>query len=33
MTKDPDDVLRKIENPGSVFLGDFSPVAAADYLT
>jgi len=33
MTKSPDDVLRKIENAGSVFLGDYSPVAAADYLS
>ena len=33
MTKNPDDVLRKIENAGSVFLGDYSPVAAADYLS
>lgn len=33
MTENPDDVFRKIENAGSVFLGDYSPVAAADYLT
>jgi len=33
MTENPDDVLRKIKNAGSVFLGDYSPVAAADYLT
>jgi histidinol dehydrogenase len=33
MTENPDDVFRKIENAGSVFLGDYSPVAAADYLS
>lgn len=33
MTKKPEDVLRKIENAGSVLLGDYSPVAAADYLS
>jgi len=33
MTRSPDDILRKIENAGSVFLGDYSPVAAADYLS
>lgn len=33
MTEKPDDVLGKIKNAGSVFLGDYSPVAAADYFT
>lgn len=33
MTENPDDVLGRIENAGSVFLGDYSPVAAADYLS
>jgi len=33
MTKNPDDVFKNIKNAGSVFLGDYSPVAAADYLT
>ena len=33
MTENPADVLRKIENAGSVFLGNYSPVAAADYLS
>jgi len=33
MTEKPEKVLDKINNAGSVFLGDFSPVAAGDYLT
>jgi len=33
MTEEPHDVLKEIRNAGSVFLGDFSPVAAGDYLT
>jgi len=33
MTSGPEKVLGRIENAGSVFLGDFSPVAAGDYLT
>ncbi|TKJ45716.1 histidinol dehydrogenase [Candidatus Aerophobetes bacterium Ae_b3a] len=33
MTKNPDDVFKNIKNAGSVFLGDYSPVAAADYLS
>ncbi|MFQ5835805.1 MAG: histidinol dehydrogenase [bacterium] len=33
MTRRPEGVLRRIKNAGSVFLGDFSPVAAADYLS
>jgi histidinol dehydrogenase len=33
MTRRPRGVLKRIKNAGSVFLGNFSPVAAADYLT
>jgi len=33
MTRRPKEVLKRIKNAGSVFLGDFSPVAAADYLS
>ena len=33
MTERPHQVLKEIKNAGSVFLGDFSPVAAGDYLT
>ncbi len=33
MTKNPDDVFKDIKNAGSVFLGNYSPVAAADYLS
>lgn len=33
MTKNPEDVFKRIKNAGSIFLGDYSPVAAADYLT
>jgi len=33
MTRGPKGVLKQIKNAGSVFLGDFSPVAAADYLS
>lgn len=31
--KDPEDWLGKIKNAGSVFLGNFSPVAAGDYAS
>lgn len=31
MTHDPEDVLDKINNAGSIFLGDLTPVAAGDY--
>ncbi len=33
MTEKPEEIFDKIKNAGSVFLGDFSPVAAGDYLT
>jgi len=33
MTENPDDIFKRIKNAGSVFLGDYSPVAAGDYLT
>ncbi|MCS7121669.1 MAG: histidinol dehydrogenase [Archaeoglobaceae archaeon] len=32
-TKDPESLLRKIKNAGSVFLGNYSPVAAGDYAS
>ncbi|MDR2873315.1 MAG: histidinol dehydrogenase [Methanobrevibacter sp.] len=31
MTKDDDEVLKRINNAGSIFLGQYSPVAAGDY--
>ncbi|HML04378.1 MAG TPA: histidinol dehydrogenase [Methanobacterium sp.] len=31
MTKDPEDVLKDINNAGSIFLGELTPVAAGDY--
>jgi len=31
MTKDPEDVLKNINNAGSIFLGELTPVAAGDY--
>ena len=33
MTSRPEDVLKKIKNAGSIFLGNFSPVAAGDYMS
>lgn len=33
MTEKPEEIFHKIKNAGSVFLGNFSPVAAGDYLT
>lgn len=33
MARSSDDIFRKIKNAGSIFLGDYSPVAAADYLS
>jgi len=33
MTEKPEKIFDKINNAGSVFLGDFSPVPAGDYLT
>ncbi|MGZ7116245.1 MAG: histidinol dehydrogenase [Methanobacterium sp.] len=31
MTEDPEDVLKSINNAGSIFLGELTPVAAGDY--
>jgi histidinol dehydrogenase len=31
MTEDPEDVLKNINNAGSIFLGELTPVAAGDY--
>jgi histidinol dehydrogenase len=33
MVKTPEDVLKKVRNAGSVFVGSYSPVAAGDYAT
>jgi len=33
MTSEPEKILKQIMNAGSVFLGNFSPVAAGDYIT
>ncbi|MBA7518700.1 Histidinol dehydrogenase [subsurface metagenome] len=33
MVKEPMDVLKRIKNAGSVFVGNYSPVAAGDYAT
>ncbi len=33
MTRGPEEVLKRIKNAGSIFLGHFSPVAVADYLS
>lgn len=33
MTKNPEKVANDIRNAGSIFLGDYSPVAAGDYAT
>lgn len=32
-TSDPEDVLKRIENAGSIFLGSFTPVALGDYAS
>ncbi len=32
MTKDPEKILEGIKNAGSIFLGDYSPVAVGDYI-
>jgi histidinol dehydrogenase len=33
MVREPREVLKRIKNAGSVFVGDYSPVAAGDYAT
>jgi len=33
MTKDPEEVSKKIKNAGSVFLGEYSPITAGDYAS
>ena len=33
MVKTPEEVLKKVRNAGSVFVGSYSPVAAGDYAT
>jgi histidinol dehydrogenase len=33
MVREPLDVLKRIKNAGSVFIGNYSPVAAGDYAT
>ncbi len=33
MVREPKEVLKRIKNAGSVFVGDYSPVAAGDYAT
>jgi len=32
MTKNPEETLKSIKNAGSIFLGDYSPVAVGDYI-
>ncbi|MFQ6051866.1 MAG: histidinol dehydrogenase [Candidatus Hydrothermarchaeota archaeon] len=33
MVKDPEEVLKQIKNAGSIFIGEYSPVAAGDYAS
>ena len=33
MTENPEGILREIKNAGSIFLGNYSPVAAGDYVS
>ncbi len=33
MVKDPEEVLKLIKNAGSIFIGEYSPVAAGDYAS